>query len=334
MQAIANNQAAARTLDSLAAEAQLYSCGAAMNLLQLGRVLNEAKPLVPHGSWIEWVAINAHMPVRTAQTYMQAWRKFGDSQEIANLGTSAIIKLLPMTDEERETLLREYDVPNMSARQLAAATKEVRAQARAEADAELREHYEELLRQAEDDAAKALSERDRAIREAEEAKAKGGKIPPQAQAAIDRAQEEAREAQESAQHFAELVKRITGEKADAERQLKDLRAEADETADLLREQQEELNRAQAELLEIKSLQARGDAQRPDAEDLTVDVFSAAVREFIGLVARMPYMQTAFAGMDTARKNAYAELLRTVEGWADASRRALSAVAVEGGVVHG
>lgn len=36
-------------LDNLAMQAKTYIQNARMNLLQLGRVLAEAKPLVPHG---------------------------------------------------------------------------------------------------------------------------------------------------------------------------------------------------------------------------------------------------------------------------------------------
>ena len=50
-------------------------------------------------------AVNAHLPMRTAQQYMQAYTKFGIDPEISKLGAGHIIRLLPMSDEERELLL-------------------------------------------------------------------------------------------------------------------------------------------------------------------------------------------------------------------------------------
>ena len=126
-------------LDDLAMQAQMFSTGAAMNLLQLGRVLTEAKPLVDHGEWMSWVRENAHMPVRTAQQYMQAYAKFGLNNRYAQLGPSQIIKLLPMTDDEREQLLKENDVENMTTREIDSAIRAQREKMRAEAMSEARD---------------------------------------------------------------------------------------------------------------------------------------------------------------------------------------------------
>ncbi|MBQ6255714.1 MAG: hypothetical protein IJJ60_03910, partial [Clostridia bacterium] len=60
--------------------------------------------------------------------------------------------------------------------------------------------------------------------------------------------------------------------------------------------------------------------------------SAAVREFMGLCARMPYMSSTFSTMPVEEKRGYDELLRTVEGWAASARHALDTYAAEGGIV--
>ena len=97
MNDLANTRTGGMTvLEDLAVQAQMFSTGAAMNLLQLGRVLSEAKPLVAHGDWAAWVKENAHMPIRTAQQYMQAYQEFGLDQRYAQLGPSKVIKLLPL----------------------------------------------------------------------------------------------------------------------------------------------------------------------------------------------------------------------------------------------
>ena len=128
-------------LRQLEIQAEMFSQNAAMNLLQLGRVIAEARPDIPYGEFDQWCRKHARMSKRTAEQYMQAYAEFGLDTKIAELGTSKIIKLLPMAQEEREKLLAENDVSAMSTRQLDAAIKEQRekllAEARAEAQAEI-----------------------------------------------------------------------------------------------------------------------------------------------------------------------------------------------------
>lgn len=64
-------------LSMLAEEARVYSENIIMNTLNLGRVLTEAKQQVKHGEWGDWVAIHAGMSVRSAQTFMQVYSRFG-----------------------------------------------------------------------------------------------------------------------------------------------------------------------------------------------------------------------------------------------------------------
>lgn len=303
-------------LDGLAMQAQMFSCGAAMNLLQLGRVLTEAKPLVPHGQWIEWVRVNAHLPARTAQQYMQAYTKFGLDNEIAQLGPTQIIKLLPMSDEEREELLSENDVSSMTTRELDEAIRAQKERLRAE-----------VMQEAQREIDKAEDARERAEKRAMELEAREPEIPAElteelrsSRAEVQRLAGVARDAMDDAQQ-------LRKENARLERDMK-------EQEEILQSQQEALNSAQSELLNLKSAQARGESERRAGDELTIDVFTRAVREFIGLCARMPYMHAAFSAMPQRDKMAYAELLRTIEGWAEGSRQALNSDSVEGGFIDG
>lgn len=322
-------QTAGAILEGLAVQARMFSAGAAMNLLQLGRVLCEARPMIGHGDWEGWVRENAHMPIRSAQQYMQAYRKFGIDPEISRLGASHIIRLLPMSDEEREQLLRDNDVENMTDRQLRDAIRRQREQLRGEVIEDVRaEVAAEMQTEHEREIEDLVRQRDAALAELDEAAA--------AQAEPDQAMvEELSEARESADHFAELARRAAADKAQALNDLRALRAEYDEQSELLKEQQEMINQTQDEIYSLKSAQARGDVQRGAAGDeLTAEALNDAVRDFVGLTARMPYMQATFAGMDQAGKRAYEECLRVIEGWLEGARAALSCCAVEGVLVHG
>lgn len=287
-------------LDNLAAQAQMFVQNAAMNLLQLGRVLTEAKQLVPHGEWDAWIKANAKVSRRTAEQYMQAYAEFGLNAVIAELGTTKVLKLLPMPQEERSRLLSENDVSAMSTRQLDEAIRKQRAQM----DKEIRAQVQgEIDRERK---ARAAAEQ-----RAEEAERRPQEVPPEITERMQAADEEGRRQRE------EIAR---------------LKSEILERDELLREQQEDYDKAQAELLDLKSAIAKGDAERAPSDQLTLDVFAATVRSFIGACARMPHMGAAFSGMGEGEKAQYDELLRTVEGWMRGSRAALETITVDGMVI--
>lgn len=324
MQQLANTATQSlSTIDDLALQAQMFSCGAAMNLLQLGRVLMEAKPLVPHGAWAEWVETNAHLPERRAQEYMQCFRKFGLDQRIAQLGTSQIIALLPMTDEERESLMSREDVTTMTNKELKEAIRQERQKARMEA-----------MSAAEQEIAKAKAEAREAESRAKILQLREAKIPDSVAKEIEETRKQLTIARQNAERFQDMVDRANEMRAEAERKAERMAQELSEAEETLNEQQEALNQAQEELLNLQSAQARGETRHDGGSELTLEVFGAAVREFVGMCARMPYMAGTFAAMPTREKNGYDELLRTMEGWCGKARQAMSSVAVEGGLVIG
>ena len=287
-------------LDNLAMQAKTYIQNARMNLLQLGRVLAEAKPIVPHGEWENWVKTNTSMSKRAAEQYMQAYAEFGLNPQIAELGTTKTLKLLPLTEDEREKLLSENDVSSMSTRQL---------------DEAIRKQKQEALKEARQEVQGEL-EKERTARIAAEQRAK---------AAESRPPEVTKELSDKLRSHKEQMERL----ARANSILKQEIRERDEE---LEEQQADYNRAQEELLNIKSQVAKGDAERVPTDQLTVDAFASAVRAFIGACARMPHMSATFSAMSQIDKNEYDELLRTVEAWAKDSRKALDSVLVDSEVL--
>ena len=287
-------------LDNLAMQAKTYIQNARMNLLQLGRVLAEAKPLVPHGEWENWVKTNTSMSKRAAEQYMQAYAEFGLNPQIAELGTTKTLKLLPLTEDEREKLLSENDVSSMSTRQL---------------DEAIRKQKQEALKEARQEVQGEL-EKERTARIAAEQRAKAAKSRPP---------EVTKELSDKLRSHKEQMERLTRENSILKQEIR----ERDEE---LEEQQADYNRAQEELLNIKSQVAKGDAERVPTDQLTVDAFSSAVRAFIGACARMPHMSATFSAMSQIDKNEYDELLRTVEAWAKDSRKALDSVLVDSEVL--
>ncbi len=144
--------------------------------VEVGRRLEEAKSLLPHGEWGTWLAEKVSFSQRKANNLMQIFEAYGDSQitlfgavpnsqTFANLPISKAIKLLALPSEEREEFAEENDVAAMSVRELEAAIKAKKdAEARAE---ELSEENARLQEQLENTGAEALAdaeeERDKAL---------------------------------------------------------------------------------------------------------------------------------------------------------------------------
>ena len=232
--------------------------------------------------------------------YQQAYAKFGADPQIAKLGTSKVLKLLPLPGEQLEQLFSENDVKSMSTRQL---------------DEAIRNQKEKLLKEAREEVREEL-EREKNLRIAAEKTASIVK-------------EKLKQSEEEHTHNFETITNDRKALMDRNRKLEQEIRERDE---LLQEQQEDFDRMQAELLNAKSNIAKGDAERVPSDRLTSDIFASAVRTFIGAVARMPHMSAAFSTMNHEEKADYDELLQVVENWAKESRKALDMTVIESEVI--
>ncbi len=105
------------------------------NSIEIGRRLVEAKSIISHGQWGNWLEEKVNYSARTAQNLMRIFEEYGsnqislfgdsNSQAFANLSYSQAVALLAIPDiEERETFVVENKVEEMSTRELQQAIKE------------------------------------------------------------------------------------------------------------------------------------------------------------------------------------------------------------------
>lgn len=111
-------------LERLATDAQFYSGSIVRNWMELGRVLKEAKPLIPHGEWQGWILKNTGLTVRSAQQTIQLYERFGNMPELQGVDKSKLMKLLPLAAEDAAAFARENDLREMSAREIGRAVRE------------------------------------------------------------------------------------------------------------------------------------------------------------------------------------------------------------------
>jgi hypothetical protein len=105
------------------------------NSIEIGRRLVEAKYLLGHGEWGEWLQNSVDYSQRTAENLMRIFDEYGadqitlltdnaKSQALANLSYTQAVALLGVPEEEREAFIEAHDIDNMSTRELQQAIKE------------------------------------------------------------------------------------------------------------------------------------------------------------------------------------------------------------------
>lgn len=105
------------------------------NLIEIGRLLVEAKGMVPYGEWGKYLQEKVDYSQSTANNLMKLYQEYGDNQEsffgslqnsqaFGNLSYTQALALLALPAEERAAFAEEHDVEGMSTRELERAIKE------------------------------------------------------------------------------------------------------------------------------------------------------------------------------------------------------------------
>lgn len=99
------------------------------NSIEIGRRLTEAKELVSPGEWGKWLAENVDYKKSTANNLMRIFKEYGADQ-LSLLGSNTAkdiydrldytkaVALLGTTEEEKEEIINNNDIENMSSREL------------------------------------------------------------------------------------------------------------------------------------------------------------------------------------------------------------------------
>lgn len=91
----------------------------AENMIIMGQKFIEAKKLVPHGEWGNWLEDKIGFSQRTANQFMRIAKEYiSNSQAISNLDATKIYLLLELPVEEREEFVNQNDLQSMSTRDM------------------------------------------------------------------------------------------------------------------------------------------------------------------------------------------------------------------------
>jgi len=109
--------------------------------VEIGRRLTEAKELVKHGEWMDFLAKETEFSSSSASRFMTAFREYGGGEKLnfptlGNISVSNALRLLAVPEEERESFAAEVDAAHISTRELEAAIRERDEAKKALAEAE------------------------------------------------------------------------------------------------------------------------------------------------------------------------------------------------------
>lgn len=239
--------------------------------IEIGKRLLEAKDLVPHGEWGNWLKQNVNYSQSTANNFMRLYKEYGNdqgslfttvtnSQAIMNLDVSKALALTVLPPEEREEFVSEHDVENMSTRELKEALQE---------NKELKRQLEEKERQIAQNASQldvAISERQKMQERLSETVNQNAGYEKSLQMKIDAAKrlEEEKKAAEAKQRESEKKARelqkqmddLKNQKPEVDQQvIGELRAEAEKQAERRFAQEIERLKAEKEKAEQKAAEA-------------------------------------------------------------------------------
>lgn len=131
--------------------------------IEIGRRLVEAKALVAHGGWGDWLQEHVDYSQSTANNLMKIYNEYdANSQALGNLTYTQAVTLLGVPAEEREAFVEENKVDQLSTRELQQAVKEkqqaIKEKEKLEKELRAKEALIEKERAEKDKVAKRLAE--------------------------------------------------------------------------------------------------------------------------------------------------------------------------------
>ena len=267
------NQVMERTPAIIAGEINYIKRQAQQTLLaasvEIGRKLNEAKALVPHGMWEDWLSENVDYSQSTANNLMRIATEYGDeqvslfsgksnSETFASLTYSQAVAMFALPMDQRQEFVENHDMEDLSTREL----KEEIAALKAET-----EKRDEIIREMEVEGNELREKIGRLEEENEEAERDYNSAADELEEK-QKALQDALKGKRDAEVMAETAKKLADANAkEKDKAVKAKAAAEKKEADLMKQ----LNDATEE---IRRLEAEAQ-EKPEPEQITME---AAVSE--------------------------------------------------------
>ena len=100
-------QAITVTLEQITVELKVYFNQWGQNTIEIGKRLAQAKGMLPHGEWLNWLEKNFSLSQPMASNFMRVAERFGNYNSTYNLNQSQMIAMLALPAEETEKFIAE-----------------------------------------------------------------------------------------------------------------------------------------------------------------------------------------------------------------------------------
>ena len=101
-----------KNLETLTTEILIYKEQVGAGIIEIGKRLIQAKELVGHGNWLNYLKEKVDFSVMTANKFMRIANEYSNVKSTLLLGTEKLYLLLDVPSEERETFIESKHVVN------------------------------------------------------------------------------------------------------------------------------------------------------------------------------------------------------------------------------
>ncbi len=111
-------------IEKTTAEILMLKDQMAQNIIEIGKRLLDVKERLGYGEFTNWLENKIEISHRTANNFMKIANTFSNSQPVANLGTRKLLALAGLDEENRQEVMKENNVEDMTSRELEQVVKE------------------------------------------------------------------------------------------------------------------------------------------------------------------------------------------------------------------
>lgn len=237
--------------------------------IEVGERLNEAKGMLAHGDWADWLKDEVNYSQDTAERLMKIAAEketISNSATLRNLSVTNALKLLALSPDDRKEVIENNDVESLSARELSKviAERDSLKKKQEDTDAENEKLRTDLIQ-----AQTALKNAERDNSAADAAKTKAEELKTQLDLVVkerDKLKEKAQAAEDKAKKAAKDIEELKAKPAEVSKEeLAQISAEAKAAAekaltDKLAAMEAEKTRAEAEADKLRRQLAQADTE--------------------------------------------------------------------------
>jgi chromosome segregation ATPase len=278
-------------IEKTTAEILILKDQTAQNIIEIGKRLIKVKENLEHGEFTEWLKQKVDISHRTANNFMKVATTFSNSQAIANLSSTKLFLLAGLEEEERQEVMQENNVEDMTTRELEKVVKE-KKQIKEQLEAE-QEYSNELQ--------EAIKEKEEKIRTL--------------QAEIEKIQIPEKEIVEVEK---EVVKEVIPENLMKEKEM--LKQSIAEQKQQLETLQKRAEKAESTL---KSIRLEDNLEKDRAFDTAkLDMLIANINDFLAKNSKFTYLKEDLQNIPSKKKKFVEASVNSIKEWVMLMEQAL------------